>query len=240
MTGTGQHPALESHPRFIEQAKVVAEVESRADSIREQALAQQRAADAAARAQEEAIAEAVRTGSAVPPTPAPPAATDALQSALYLIRNEQAAVTASTERLVAEIAGDVEAALRTEVAAEMAAVAEHAAAVEASRVRVEGALRTAARVRRAVENGSAEITRPSRADRTRSHLATADLLDMARTGGDPLEPHPIGFREARILGVTDGEDATPTRAQQHAALVASLPAETQAALRRQVANAGRF
>ena len=234
------HPALVEHPKYIEQMKVAAAVEARADGIREQVLARQREVDQAARDQEAAVARAVSEGTAVPATPAAPAATDNLQAALMLIRSEQAAVTADTERLVAEIAGDVESELRKAVAAEMAAVREHAHAVEQSRLGVETALATAARVRRAVENGSASITRPSRADRTRDHLDTAALLDLARTGADVLEPFPVGHRVPKILGVAVGDDHVPTRAEQHAALVASLPTETQDALRRQVANAGRF
>ncbi len=220
--------------------KVAAEVESRADGIREQGLARQREVDQAARDQEALVAEAVAKGTPVPPTPPPPAGTDNLQTALYLVRAEEVAVKADTERLIAQIAGDVEEALRTAVAAEMSAVQKHAAAVEESRLRVEDALRTASRIRRAVENGQAEITRPSRADRTRSHIVTADLLDLARAGGDVLEPHPIGHREPKILGMLDGEDVMPTRAEQHDELVASLPAQAQDQIRRRLANAGQF
>jgi len=232
--------ALEQHPRYIERMAVVAEIESRAALVRDQVLARQQAVDQAARDQEAAIADAVARGLPIPPTPPPPAPADALQSALMLVRAEESEARIATERLVAAIAGDVEAALRTEVAAEMDAVAEHAAAVEASRVRVEGALRTAARVRRAVENGSASITRPSRADRTRSHIVTADLLDMARTGADPLEPQPVGHREPRILGVLDGDDHVPTRGEHEDAMFAALPAQAQDQIRRRLANAGQF
>lgn len=240
MTGTGQHPALVEHPRYVEQAKVVAEVEARGDAVREQVLARQREVDQAARDQEALVAEAVAKGTPVPPTPPPPAGTDNLQTALYLVRAEEVAVKADTERLVAQIAGDVEAELSKAVAVEMAGVREHAQAVEESRLRVEGALRTAARVRRAVEVGQAEITRPSRADRTRSHIATADLLDLARAGGDPLAPHPVGHREPRILGVLDGDDHVPTRHEHNDAIAASLPAETQDVLRRRTAALGRL
>jgi len=168
------HPALVEHPKYIEQQAVVAEVEARAALVRDQVMARQREVDQAARDQEALVAEAVAKGTPVPPTPPPPAGTDNLQSALMLVRTEEAAVKADTERLIAQIAGDVEEALRTAVVAEMNSVREQADAVEAARLRVEDALRTASRVRRAVENGSAVITRPSRADRTRSHVGTHD------------------------------------------------------------------
>lgn len=240
MTGTGQHPALESHPRYIEQQAVVAEVEARAALVVDQVLARQREVDQAARDAEALVAEAVAKGTPIPPTPPAPAPADNLQAAHFLIREEQKHVQADTERLVAEIACDVEAELRKAVAAEMRSVTEHAEAVEQARVRVESALRTASRVRRAVENGSASITRPSRADRTRDHLDTATLLDMARTGADVLEPFPVGHREPKILGMLDGDDHVATRHEHNDAIVASLPRETQDVLRRRTAALGRF
>ncbi len=225
------HPALEEHPRYVEQMARVTEVEARADNIRQQALEHQRQVDQAAREQEAAIAEAVATGGPIPPTPPAAPLNDNLQSAEYAIRHEQAAAKAETERLIASIAGDVEQTLRKAVAVQMKSVRTHAEQVEVARLKVEDALRAAARVRRAVENGQSEVTRPSRADRTRPTVATAELLDMARFGVDPLEPLAVGFRDARILGGSQVEDRSPSPAEHREAMLKSLPAEVQERLR---------
>lgn len=235
-----QHPALERHPRYIEQMAVVAEVQGRSDAIWEQIRAHQAQVDQYGRDQEAAIAEAVAAGTPIPEAPPAPPPIDNLGQALFLIREERKHADADVEQLVAEIAGEVEQHLASAVAEEMRAVRKHADAVEAARLRVETALRTAARVRRAVENGQAEVTRPSPADRTRPAVPTADLLDMARAGADPLEPLPIGHRESRILGVTDQDHADASLREHQRALVESLPADTQAALRRRTVDAGRF
>ena len=228
------HAALEGHPKYVEQMAVVAEVEARADNIRAQALEHQRQVDQAARDQEAAIAEAVATGGVIPATPPAPAANDNLQTAEYWIRHEQAAAAAETTRVIGAISVEVEAGLRKAVAAEMTAVKAAAEKVEGARLRVEDALSTAHRVRRAVEAGAAEITRPSRADRTRSSVPTADLLDMARAGHDPLAPLPIPPREGAIqqAGLQD-EGRTPSMAGHYAATLAALPAEAQERLRRE-------
>lgn len=237
---TGFHDALESHPRYLAQMEVVAEVQDRSDKVRDQAMERQREVDQAARDHQAAIAEAVANGSPVPPTPPAPAASDSLQAALYLIRSEQAAVQADTERLIAQIAGDVLVRLGKAVAADMKSVAQHAHAVEAARQRVELALRTASTVRRNVEKGQVEVPRPSPADRTRSHVTTADLLDLARAGGDPLTVLPIAYRESRILGMTDDDRPDASRIEISKAVEESLPPAARDELRRRRDLAGRF
>lgn len=231
------HPALEEHPKYVDRMAVVAEVQSRADLVRDQVLAHQREIDHAAREQEVAIAKAVAEGTPVPPTPPAPASNDALQAALHLVAREQQIALVQTEALVAEIAEEVEDRLRKAVTADMREVADHARAVEEARQRVEDALRAAARVRRAVEAQQSEITRPSRADRTRTFIDTSDLLDLARSGGDVLAPLPVAFREQRILGVVVDE-RDPTSREVHDAIVATLPQEVRDRLAPQ--TSGRF
>lgn len=234
------HRALEEHPRYLAQMEVVAEVQDRSDKVRDQAIERQREVDQAARDHQAAIAEAVANGTPVPSTPPAPAAADSLQHAVYLIRSEQAAAQADTERLVAEIAGDVLTRLGKAVAADMKSVADHAQAVEAARQRVELALRTASTVRRAVENGQVEVPRPSPADRTRSHMNTDELLDLARAAADPLALLPIGFRENRILGVGPEDHGDLAPRAHAAALEESLPTAARDELRRRRDLAGRF
>jgi len=234
------HAALEQHPRYSQQMAAVADVEARAAKIRRQVMERHDEIDKQAAAYDLAVAKAVAEGSTVPPPPPPPPSHLGLDRALNLIGTEQAAASATTERVIQEIAGEVLERLHQAVAGEMRTVRKHAVAVEEARARVVDALGTAARIRRAVEAGQTEVPRPSPADRTLTSASTAELLDMSITGADPLEPTPLGLRERRILGGDIDVAPDPTPDQLNRAHEALLPPEDQDRLARKRAGLGRF
>lgn len=188
---------LDEHPLWKEHQARVEGLNAAERSDRQHLQAEADANQEKLRVWREATREATLAGK---PTPKKPEEPD-LETGIIRSRTfaaEQEALRAAGNRLLAELAPEIEEQAEARWVEVLPRAQAALAAADRSKAEVEAVLATLTLVRRAKEAQSAEVERPSEADRTKARLTLDEFGAFTNAGVSPFGPTPLPRAESGI------------------------------------------